>query len=119
LWDQPETAALPALQGAWYAASSPRLRTRYDSRYRETYGEAPHRLSSLAYDATALAVVLAKSGKGFSRQTLMDANGFSGIDGIFRFAADGTAERGLAILEIRNRAAVVVREAPSSFATRP
>lgn len=118
LWDQPETASLPALQGAWYAASSPRLRSRYESRYRETYGEAPHRLSSLAYDATALAVVLRKSGKGFDRATLLDRNGFSGIDGIFRLNPDGTADRGLAILEIRGNAARVIREAPGSFAGR-
>lgn len=115
LWDQADVAKLSGLQGAWYAASSPRLRTRFEHRYFETYGTQPPRLASLAYDATALAVVLAKSGQGFGRTTLTNPNGFSGIDGIFRFTTDGIAERGLAVLEVRNGAAVVIQDAPQRF----
>lgn len=115
LWDQPEATRLPGLQGAWYAASSPRLRAKFDQRYQQTYGEAAPRLATLAYDATALAIVLARSGQNYTRQTLINPNGFAGIDGIFRFRADGLVERGLAILEIRNNVASVVREAPNSF----
>lgn len=115
LWDQPETVRAPSLQGAWYAASSPRLRQKFEKRYLETYGQSAPRLASLAYDATALAVVLAKAGRGYGSESLTSPNGFSGIDGIFRFRTDGLAERGLAILEIRNSMAVVVRDAPSSF----
>ncbi|MBL8637027.1 MAG: penicillin-binding protein activator [Alphaproteobacteria bacterium] len=115
LWDQAETARSPSLQGAWYAASSPRLRQKFEKRYLETYGQPAPRLASLAYDATALAVVLAKAGRGYGSESLTSPNGFSGIDGIFRFRTDGLAQRGLAILEIRNNMAVVVRDAPSSF----
>lgn len=116
LWDQADVAKIPELQGAWYAASSPRLHVRFDQRYFETYGTQPPRLASLAYDATALAVVLAKSGKGYGRSTLTNPSGFSGIDGIFRFGTDGLVERGLAILEISNGSSRIIREAPSSFA---
>lgn len=115
LWDQPAVAKIPELQGAWYAASSPRLRVKFEQRYFETYGQQPPRLASLAYDATALAVVLAKSGRGYGRDTLTNPSGFAGIDGIFRFRQDGLAERGLAILEINNGNARVIREAPNNF----
>ncbi len=115
LWDDAAAARMPELQGGWYAAASPRLRERFEQRYFETYGQKPPRLASLAYDATALAVVLAKSGRGYGRDTLTNPNGFSGIDGIFRFRPDGLAERGLAILEINNGTAVVVRDAPPKF----
>jgi ABC-type branched-subunit amino acid transport system substrate-binding protein len=118
LWDTTEAPKLSGLQGAWYAASSPRLRTRFEHRYFETYGKQPPRIASLAYDATALAVVLAKSGRGFGRDSLTNPNGFAGIDGIFRFSADGLAERGLAILEINNGAASVIQDAPPRFGTR-
>ncbi len=118
LWDQAETARTPSLQGAWYAASSPRLRQKFEKRYLETYGQPAPRLASLAYDATALAVVLAKAGRGYGSESLTSPNGFSGIDGIFRFRTDGLAQRGLAILEIRNNMAVVVRDAPSSFLSK-
>lgn len=115
LWDQADAAKLSGLQGAWYAASSPRLRTRFERRYVETYGTQPPRLASLAYDATALTVVLAKSGHGFGRDTLTSPNGFAGVDGIFRFTNDGIADRGLAILEIKNGTSTILIDAPQRF----
>ncbi len=115
LWDQADVARIPSLQGAYYAASSPRLREKFEARYQQTYGETAPRLSSLAYDATALAIVLSRSNQDYSRQTLINPNGFSGIDGIFRFRNDGLVERGMAILQIRNGSAVVIKDAPSSF----
>ena len=116
LWDQPDATRLSGLQGAWYAASSPRLRSRFEHRYFQTYNQQPPRLASLAYDATALAVVLAKTGQGFSRSSLTNPNGFSGIDGIFRFGSDGIADRGLAILQISTGSSVIVQDAPTRFA---
>jgi len=115
LWDDKATLALPELQGAWYAASSADLRTRFERRYFETYGVTAPRLASLAYDATALAVVLSKTGRGYGRAALTNPNGFSGIDGIFRFRPDGLADRGLEILEIRNNGGIPIQSAPSSF----
>lgn len=116
LWDDLSAQRQPELQGAWYAASTPDLRVRFERRYRETYGATPPRLASLAYDATALAVVLSKTGKGFGRSTLTNPNGFAGIDGIFRFRMDGLAERGLGILEIGGQSARVIQPAATSFA---
>ena len=55
-------------------------------------------MASLAYDAVSL-VALLSPGRPYHRFTigaLMDPNGFSGVNGIFRFKADGTSERGLA-----------------------
>lgn len=118
LWDQSDAAKLSGLQGAWYAASSPRLRLRFEQRYFQTYGTQPPRLASLAYDAAALAVVLAKSGQGFGRNTLTNPNGFAGIDGIFRFSPDGLADRGLAILGISNGTSTVLQDAPQRFGER-
>jgi ABC-type branched-subunit amino acid transport system substrate-binding protein len=110
------------LDGAWFAAPSPRARARFVERYRSTYGSQPPRLSTLAYDATALAVVLSKRshengnvGTVFARSAITNPNGFSGIDGIFRFRPDGTAERGLAVLEFKNGEIVVIDEAPQTF----
>lgn len=115
LWDDPAGLKNPELQTGWYAASSPTTRTNFENNYRKTYSETPLRIASLAYDATALAAVLAKSGKGFDRAAVLNPNGFSGIDGIFRFRPDGLVDRGLAILEIRNGQAVVIEDAPRTF----
>jgi len=48
----------------------------------------------------------------------MDPNGFSGVDGIFRFNTDGTSERGLAILEVQPDGFHVVSPAPKTFQAR-
>ena len=59
-------------------------------------------LANLAYDAVSL-VALLSPGPALSPlhpSALMDPNGFAGVNGIFRFNADGTSERGLAVLEM-------------------
>lgn len=121
LWDDQSIARDPNMEGAWFAAPSPNLRRSFEVRYRNTYMEKPPRLASLAYDATALAAVLGRKGAQrtgkpfFGRDALTNPNGFSGIDGIFRFNSKGLVERGLAVLEIKNGQAHVIDEAPKSF----
>lgn len=120
LWDDSSQAAAQ-LNGAWYAAPDPKLRTNYNENYRQTFGANPPRLSTLAYDATALSAALTMKGLGstgkpaFSRNDLTNPNGFAGLDGVFRFRPDGLVERGLAILEMRGNGSVVVDPAPTRF----
>jgi ABC-type branched-subunit amino acid transport system substrate-binding protein len=119
--NQWETAALttePALYGGWYAAPPPAARAGFEARFEETFGYAPPRLATLAYDAVALAGALARlpDGRGFTVETLTSPGGFRGVDGIFRFTADGGNQRGLAVLEVTAEGPVVVGEAPASFA---
>lgn len=116
LWDDPMMARQANLNGGWFAAPDPAARRSFEQKYAQTYGAVPPRLASLGYDATALAAVLAKTGHAsFDRAALTNPNGFAGIDGIFRFRQDGLAERGLAILELRNGQAVVIDAAPRTF----
>lgn len=121
LFDDRGLAAEPSLSGAWFAAPSPTLRKSFEKRYQALYGLQPARLTTLAYDATALAAVLAQRGiqrtgrPDFSRAAITNPNGFAGIDGIFRFRSDGTAERGLALLEFRHRGTRILDEPPRTF----
>ena len=41
--------------------------------------------------------------------------GFTGVDGLFRLLADGTSQRGLAILEVQKFGTRVIQPAPASF----
>ena len=124
LMDDPRLAADPALAGTWFAAPPPRLRADFENRYRRYYGEQPQRIASLAYDATALAATLSRMSLqrngtiDFTRNALMNPNGFAGVDGIFRFRKDNIAERGLAVLEFRNGTIVEIDPAPRTFQTR-
>ena|SRR5438876_12221491 len=94
------------------ARAPPELRTGFQA----TYGRAPPRLASLGYDAAALAAVLAQGeGEPFSQQAILRPNGFTGVDGLFRFTPGGLVQRGLAVLEVEPEGDVVVSPAPRSF----
>lgn len=117
LWDDDTLAMRASMQGAVFAAPSPRQYALFEAKYRSVYGSAPPRIASLAYDATALAAVLARQGgaQGFTQAALKNPNGFAGMDGIFRFNSQGMVERGLAILQIDNRRLQEIDRAPPSF----
>ena len=118
LWDVPDIGSEPALVGGWFAASPPEARqTLCEQRYHATYGHDPPRLASLGYDAAALAAVLAQAdgGEPFSQQAILNPNGFTGVDGLFRFTPGGLVQRGLAVLEVEPQGDVVVSPAPHSF----
>ncbi len=121
LWDDEALATEKNLDNSWFAAPSPHLRKKFNKRYQEIYHESSPRLATLAYDATALTILLAKNSYkqtgaiNFTRASLIDPNGFTGIDGIFRFHSNGLIERGLAILEYKNGKIEVLEKAPTTF----
>lgn len=117
-WDIPQaTLALPGVQGGWFALPDPAAYQAFQARYQAAYGEAPHPIAGLAYDAVAAVGALLRSGRSdaLSRASLTQGSGFAGVGGVFRLRADGTNERALAVAEIRNRQVVVIDPAPRSF----
>ena len=117
VWDVPGIGSEALLRGAWYAAPDPARRADFERKFVATYGRPPPRLASLAYDAVALAGRLArlKQGGDFSAEAITNPNGWSGVDGVFRFLPDGRSERTLAVIEVQGDRSVVVSPAPSSF----
>jgi branched-chain amino acid transport system substrate-binding protein len=117
LWDDPAVTHEAALRDGWFAAPAPEADRGFVSKYRSTFGSAPPQLAALAYDAVSL-IALLGSGKPYQRfttATLTDPNGFSGVDGIFRFNPDGSIERGLSVLAIRPGGFSTVDPAPGTF----
>ncbi len=100
LWEDPAALNEPTLVGGWFVSPPAAEREDFEARYRATYGKSPRRIATLAYDATALAAALAQAGSRYGRDSLVDNRGFLGADGLFRFQANGLAERGLAVLEV-------------------
>ena len=117
LWDNPRVFASPALQGGLYAAPDPSGFRGFSGRYRAKFGSDPVRTATLAYDAVALVAALAKTQgpQRFSPEVLTNPSGFAGIDGLFRFRADGTNERGLAVMRVGSGGGVPVAGSPKSF----
>ncbi len=126
LWNDPSLGTEPSLVGGWFAAPPPQGRTEFRKRYRETFASEPHNLASLAYDATALAALLARENTqagnpppaAFTREKLTQRNGFAGVDGVFRLNTDGTVQRLYAILEMQRNNLEVIDQAPGQFEPR-
>ncbi|AMG74080.1 Extracellular ligand-binding receptor [Sphingopyxis granuli] len=107
-----------AMRGAWFASVSDGLYGQLATKYRARYGKAPYRLASLGYDSVLLTVRIArdwKPGTAFPVNRLLAADGFGGIDGIFRFNNRGIAVRALEVSEVGAGGFRVVDPAPAKW----
>jgi ABC-type branched-subunit amino acid transport system substrate-binding protein len=108
-----------SLRGALFSAVSDARYKRYSDSYRNRFGAAPYRVSTLGYDAVLLTLRIArdwKVGRNFPTSKLRDEGGFLGLDGAFRFGRDGIVERAMEVREVRGNDVVVVDAAPTRFA---
>ena len=107
-----------ALRGTWYSAVSDTRFKRFSDTYTQRFGGAPYRISTLGYDAVLLTLRVARDwqvGRAFPVAQLRDEGGFLGLDGAFRFGANGVVERALEVREVRNGEVVIVVPAPDRF----
>jgi ABC-type branched-subunit amino acid transport system substrate-binding protein len=111
--DYPNAGRDKSLIGAWYPGPDPRGWSDFVQKYAKTYGQGPPRLAGSAYDAVNLAIALAGEGR-YTASSLTRVGGFTGIDGPYRFLADGSTERALAILQVQKFGPMVVEAAPNS-----
>jgi branched-chain amino acid transport system substrate-binding protein len=99
--------------GAWYAAPDPSSRDAFAQAYQTKYGAPPPPLADLAFDAAAIARVVA--GQGYAAGALTQPNGFAGVDGWLVLLPDGQVRRGLAVFQIqRGGGTQVIAPAPAS-----
>lgn len=113
-WEFPNIGRDAAFVGGWYPGPDPRGFAEFSQRFAKTFGTAPPRVASLAYDAVTMAVSLSSNmpGTRFTPANLTRPNGFPGVDGTVRFAANGLSERSLAILAVQSFGSAVVEPAP-------
>ena len=118
-WEYPNVGQEKPLVGGWFAATDPRGWRQFKQRYTKTYGAAPPRTASLAYDAVSLAISLSNNPQGqrFTTANLTRRSGFAGTDGLFRLNAQGLAERGYAVLEVQKFGPQILDPAPSVFSS--
>jgi branched-chain amino acid transport system substrate-binding protein len=114
LWTDPTLAQEQTLVGAWFAAPSAQGWAGFAQRYHAAYDADPPRLASLVYDAVGMAATLAKA-QALNDGGITRPEGFSGIDGPFRFRPDGQVERNLDILEVQPGGFMLKDPAPKSF----
>lgn len=117
LWDDVSITRETALKDGWFAAPAPDVDGAFVAKYRSIFGSAPPPLAALAYDAVSLIALLGQGQpyRRFTAAALTDPNGFAGVDGIFRFNADGSLDRGLSVLAVEPGGFRVVSPAPTTF----
>jgi len=120
LWDDARLRGEPSLSGGWYPAPPAASHEAFEQRYAKAFGpmpaQVPALMAGIAYDATALAALLARQGKGdYAATALQSPVGFLGAGGLFRLTPAGLAERGLAIREITPQGAREIAPAPETF----
>lgn len=103
------------LRGAWYAAPDPAPQRVFADAYTQKFGAAPPPLAGFAFDAAAIAAVLAREGE-ISPAALTRAEGFAGAGGLVRLMPDGTVRRALAVMEVSPGGDHVVLPAPDDAA---
>lgn len=119
MWDDANLIRRVNLEGAWLASSPPQATALFEQRFAATYKYVPPRIASLSYDAVALAVTLATSGRPFVPVALNNSAGFAGpANGVFRLKPDGTVERALAVLQVQGSGFVVIDPAPQGFTSQ-
>lgn len=107
-----------AMRGAWFASVSDVMYRQYAEKYRVRFGKAPARLSSLGYDSVLLVARVAQNwqlGAVFPTTRLTDPEGFIGVDGAFRFLANGLSERMLEVQEVQAGKFTTIDPAPRTF----
>jgi ABC-type branched-subunit amino acid transport system substrate-binding protein len=112
-WDVPsQTLELSGLQGGWFALPDPDANAAFNARYTAAYGDAPHVLAPIAYDAMrAIAETAAEAG-AIGVTELTASSGFAGANGVFRLRADGTIERAMAIATVLENQVSIIDPAP-------
>lgn len=102
-WDTPNAGRSPAFVRGWYPGPDPHGWADFVQRFSRSFGQAPPRLASLAYDAVSIAIILgaAEPGQRYTAAALTRPAGFTGVDGHLRFAPSGLPERALAVLELQ------------------
>lgn len=111
----------PNFVGAWFPAPDLAGHQTFVARYKAAYGSEPALNASLAYDAVSLAAGLASrfADEAYSEKVLTNKNGFKGVDGIFRFLADGLNQRALAVYQVEREQLGVISPAPQNFNSIP
>jgi ABC-type branched-subunit amino acid transport system substrate-binding protein len=120
LWSgEADIATAASLRGAWFASISDDRWKQFMDSYQSRFGTRPYRVATLGYDSVLLTLRVVrggwKPGQPFPAASMVDATGFLGLDGPFRFRRSGLGDRAMEVRQINNGAISVVDPAPTKF----
>lgn len=106
-WNDSGVWREPALYGGVFPAPDPASLSAFEQRYQATFGETAPQLASYGYDAGAMAARLAQLDR-LDAGMLQRPEGWTGVNGLFRFTPDGGVERALAVLQLESGGGVKI-----------
>ncbi|MDR1025844.1 MAG: penicillin-binding protein activator [Lactobacillus sp.] len=115
LWESTSLSNESVAIGSWFPALSRIHSSYFLKKYNDTFSEKPSALSSLAYDAIALANAMSAKNKKYIKEYITTEDGYIGISGVFRIYENGSNEHSLDIYEVRRNGNVVVSAAPKKL----
>ena len=116
-FENPKISSERAFRGAWYPSVSTKYTGKFDEAYKKYFNRNPVKIASLAYDAVSLINSLAVDGT-IEKRDLLNPNGWTGINGIFRFKSNGVSERNMDIKEVIGGSVTktkIISPAPANF----
>lgn len=121
-WADPANANENSLEGAWFAAPDPQLRTAFAEDFNAAMGRVPTPLAGIAYEAMTAAAAMLRDAKQanvapFADTAITRARGFDGVSGPFSLTTDGENRRSLAIMEVTKGGLIVIDPAPTRAPT--
>jgi branched-chain amino acid transport system substrate-binding protein len=121
MWDHTTLGRDQVFLGAWYPAPDMLALTDFSQRFAKTFGAAPPRLATLAYDAANMAMSLAGEppAQRYTAASLSRPGGFAGVDGVVRFNAGGLPDRSLAVHEVQAFGTRIISPVPGSSGGLP
>ncbi len=103
VWDSAASTTAKDLLGGRYVTTTSPAFADFKGRFEKAFGQAPDRLTALAYDALRVAIAeKAETGRvSFNEGFITRPTGFEGVNGRFRFLPSGVNERTLDIVELQ------------------
>ena len=97
--ENPKIYGERAFNKAWYPSVSTKYSGKFNQAYKEHFGTTPNKIASLAYDAVSLIGTISRYGQ-ISTSDILNPNGWTGINGIFRFNRNGSSEHSMDVKQI-------------------
>ena len=114
IWDNSSLNKETELYGAVYPVMSLKKQSEFAQKYHNLFDERPSGLSIFAYDAVALASMLARQGGNIYEQ-IERPEGYNGMSGAFRILPNGQNEHGLDVVKVSAGGKYVTEYAPQQF----
>ena len=103
-WYQSNLFHSDSLQDSWFIDIPHDNLKIYEDHYSNVYSKTPSRISAFAYDAISIITSLIayeNNTDNLGKLSITQDIGFNGINGVFRFRADGISERLLSIYSVK------------------